>query len=83
MNNNPFQTVPRPTPQPPQPEPDDDEGFANFQQDIAFRRQVADPHFPHQGAGVHVPIWVTPAMARDLMARHGKSGHVIPHPNIK
>jgi len=45
-------------------------------------RQVLDQHFPHQGAGVHVPLWITPALARDLIARHGKSGHVIPHPNL-
>ena len=83
MNNNPFKAAPRPTPQPTPPPDDDEEGFQNFQRDIAFRKSVLDEHFPHQGAGVHVPMWVTPALAKDLLARHGKTGHVIPHPNLK
>lgn len=83
MNSNPFKAGPIPAPQPTPPPQDDEEGFQNFQRDIAFRKQVLDKDFPHQDAGVHVPLWVSPAMAHALLVKHGKTGHVIPHPNIK
>jgi hypothetical protein len=66
---------------PSMPDPDDI-GMQNFAQNTDFLQKLHNPHFPHKGAGTHVPMWVTPELAKELMLRHGKSGHAIPHPNI-
>jgi hypothetical protein len=65
---------------PPTTQPDT--GFGRFLDDTNFLHKIKNPDFPHKGAGVHVPLWVHPNLATKLMALHGRSGHVIPHPDI-
>lgn len=62
-------------------EPADDSGFENFVDSIGFRQRLHDPHFPEKGTGMHVPLWVTPKLAQQILGQHGKSGHAIPHQN--
>ena len=74
----PFNT-PAPRPQPPQ---DDGQGFQNFTHNTDFLQKLNNPNFPEQGAGAHVPIWVSPKLAQDILKSHGHTGHAIPHPRI-
>jgi hypothetical protein len=64
-------------------EPDqDDSGMQNFAQNTDFLQKVHNTNFPHKGAGTHIPMWLSPALAKQVMIQHGRSGHAIPHPNI-
>lgn len=65
------------------PEPANDASFEDFANDMDFQRKVNHPDYPHKGAGTHVPMWITPALAKQLMISHGHTGHVIPHPRMK
>jgi hypothetical protein len=62
------------------PDPDD-KGFHNFLDSVNFRRKIHDPNYPTKGTGAHVPLWVAPQLAHQLIATHGRTGHVIPHQN--
>ena len=62
------------------PDPDD-QGFQDFLSATAFRHKIHNPHYPEQGTGMHVPLWVAPKLAHQLLAAHGRTGHVIPHQN--
>lgn len=68
---------------PEQPQPDQDDGLSDFMSDTDFLQKLHNPHYPHQGAGVHVPVWLSPKVARDVLAQHGQTGHAIPHPDLK
>ena len=63
-------------------EAEPNQGFLNFMDDTDFLHKIKNPDFPHKGAGTHVPMWVHPRLAARLMAAHGHTGHVIPHPDI-
>lgn len=77
-------TMKRPLPSnplstPPQP----DEGSPDtFIQNTNFLRNVLNPHSPEPNTGVHVPVWLSPKLAHQVLQAHGPSGHAIPHPNI-
>jgi hypothetical protein len=45
-----------------------------FAENVKFMQHVA-----RHG---HVPMWVHPKLAHQLLMQHGETGHVIPHPNI-
>ncbi len=49
-------------------------GFQNFQNNIGFLK--------HINQGGHIPLWVHPSVAGPLLAQHGQSGAVVPHPMI-
>lgn len=67
---------------PPVAPSDQDEGFQNFQHNTNFLRTVLNPHAPEPNTGVHVPVWLSPKLAQAVIAKHGHTGHAIPHPNI-
>jgi len=67
--------------EPPNRPDTDDQGFQQFLSAVDFRRKIHDPHFPERGTGMHVPLWVAPKLAHQLLQTHGKTGHVIPHQN--
>lgn len=64
------------------PDPDDASGFQNFQHNAQFLHKLHNQDFPHKGAGTHVPVWLSPALAKAVLASHGRTGHAMPHPNI-
>ena len=59
-----------------------DNSFQNFQDNTNFLRQLHDVNYPEPNTGVHVPVWLAPNLANDVLARYGQSGHAIPHPMI-
>jgi hypothetical protein len=79
--NAPFATTSN-QPGTPNPAPVNPNGFPNFVANMQFRQRIADHNFPHRGAGAHVPVWLTPALAKEVLMRHGHTGHAIPHPDL-
>lgn len=66
-----------------QPEPaQGGQDFGSFVDDIQTLDKIKNPHFPNQNTGAHIPFWLSPAAAADVMKRHGQSGHAFPHPNM-
>ncbi len=57
-------------------------GLQNFQQNTDFLRMLHDPHYPEKDTGVHVPMWLAPNLANQVLMQHGPSGLAIPHPQI-
>jgi hypothetical protein len=55
---------------------------ARYTQNREFLNGVLDPDFPERATGAHVPIWLSPKLARQILEAHGQTGHAIPHPNI-
>lgn len=67
---------------PTQPRPAPDNGFNNFNQNIDFLQKLNNPDFPEKGTGSHVPVWLSPKLAQDVLKAHSGTGHAIPHPSI-
>lgn len=62
--------------------PEDGGSFENFAGNTAFLRNILNPHAPEPNTGVHVPVWLSPKLAQQVLAQHGHTGHAIPHRNI-
>ncbi len=56
------------------PEEQDPNGFQNFVSNTQFLQHV------HKGG--HIPMWLHPKLAHQILMQHGQSGAAVLHPNI-
>lgn len=74
-----MKKAPLPYNEPADTQPDDEQGFNDFLDGVGFRHKIHDRDFPEKGTGMHVPLWVTPKLAHEILGRHGRTGHALPH----